>query len=110
LGGTVADDATVMPCLGVALTDRGTVGTLAEGLGELATLCEALVGVLGQRCRHGVIEACEIRSAITEFGWLGSEVLADDCDTVGTLIWRRAGEQMKCGGGQRVLVCAAIDI
>src|SRR5262249_52552929 len=81
-------------------------GDVPQRLGEIPATAEALVGILGQRGRHRLVEVSQIRAAIAELRNGCVEVLTDDGDGVRMLIRRRTSEQMKSGSGQGILIGA----
>ena len=69
----------------------------------------ALACVLGQRPRQHRVEVRELGSAARYARWWRGKMVADDDSTIRVLKGWRTGQQVKCGGSQRILVRPAIE-
>ena len=83
---------------------------VVEGGGEIAAPIESVRGILREGFEENVIEARQIGTVVAEPGRSRVQMLADHGDRVGMPIWRHTGKQVKCGGGQRVLVGPPVDV
>ncbi len=83
---------------------------LGKGTREIHASVVAVVRRLGERLVENRSEAGQFGAAGSDLRRVGSQMLADDDRRVGMLERRRAGQQLKCRGGERVLVGAPVDI
>ncbi len=81
--------------LGAAIAGRHA-SLFVGRIREVATAVEAVRGVIGERPGEHPVETRQFRALVTEPGRV--------------VDWRRAGQQVKSGGGQGVLVGAPVDL
>ncbi len=80
-----------------------------EGVGEIGTSGESLGGVLGECHGEHRVERLECRTDVRQVRGWRAEVAADHHGGVGVREQRGPGQQVEGGGGQRVLIGAAVD-
>ena len=95
--------------LGAATAGSAIGDVLAEGSGEFAAPIESVRRFLSEGLEKNLIEVRQIWAVVAEPGRVRVQVLPDHRDRIGVPVWRRTGEQVKCGRRQRVLVGAAVD-
>jgi hypothetical protein len=78
--------------------------------GELTGPTESVCGILGQCGSEHMIQVCQLWAPVAELRRCCAEVLADDGHGIGMFKRRRAGEKVKCGRRQRILVGAPVNV
>ncbi len=82
---------------------------LREGVGEVEATGVTLVGVFRQRSREDAVEVREMGFAIRYPRGRRTQVVTDHDSTIGVLEGRRAGQQVKSCGSQRILIRPAVE-
>jgi hypothetical protein len=94
---------------GTAVTGRDARLPVCR-FGELAAGLEPVSVSFGKCPEEHAVEAGQFRPLVAEPGGRGVENVVDRGDRIGVLNRRCTGQQVKCGGSQRVLVGAPVDI
>ncbi|ORW23576.1 hypothetical protein AWC19_10875 [Mycobacterium palustre] len=80
----------------------------AQRRGQVLAACEPRTGIFGQGAHQWGVQVGQVRSGVGEPGRGRVEVTTDDHGGVGVVEGRGSGEQVVGGGGQCVLVGAAL--
>ena len=77
--------------------------------GEFSTAGKPVGRRFGHRPGQHRIQPSQLRATLLERWWRGHAMFGDHHRGIGIDIGRRAGQQVKCGAGQRVLIGAPVE-